>query len=171
MKRYFANFSSYVIFVVLISLSISACAENEGEMEGADQEGFLPFKITSFSGSVIDSSKLRGSVVVINFWASWCGPCKMEAEDLEAVYKKYKDKGVSFVGIAIDDTEKNARDFIEHYKVTYPNALDSDNKLAIMYKMFIIPTTYVLDKKGKRVFMHRGPISKRRLEGVIKKVL
>ena len=171
MKKYLTNPGFFIILVLLMSLSISACAQSEGEKAGSDQTEVVSFKTTSFDGSVIDTSKLRGSVVVVNFWASWCGPCKIEAADLEAVYKKYKDKGVSFIGIAIDDTETNARAFIEHYEVTYSNALDIDNKLAIRYEMFIIPTTYVLDKESKRIFTHRGPISRRKLEGVIKSVL
>lgn len=171
MKRSLANFSFYTIFVVLVSLSISACAQSEGEKAGANQAEFAPFKITSFDGSIIDSSKLRGSVVVVNFWASWCGPCKLEAKGLEEVYKKYKDKGVSFVGIAVDDTETNARAFISQFNVTYPNAIDSDNALASRYLIFAIPTTYIVDKASLIRFTHKGAITRRDLEKELKKVM
>jgi cytochrome c biogenesis protein CcmG/thiol:disulfide interchange protein DsbE len=153
-------------------LSITSCgeADNKVQMAKAAGEEFKPFSITSFDGNIIDTATMRGEVVVINFWASWCGPCKMEARDLEKVYRKYKGKGVRFVGIAVDDTLENARGFIARYGVTYPNAFDFENRLAAGYSIFAIPTTYVLDKEGLSTFTHRGAISKGRLIDAIERV-
>ena len=176
MKRYLAytGFIPILILFVVFFAALAGCsgADDKGAHKGpVDAFEFKPFSTVSFDGDTIDIESMRGEVVVINFWASWCGPCKIEAKALEKIYKKYKDKGVRFVGIAIDDTETNARGFIERYKVTYPNAFDSDNSLAAQYEIFAIPTTYVLDREGWNTFTHRGAITGKELEGAVKRVL
>ncbi|MEE9542658.1 MAG: TlpA disulfide reductase family protein [Thermodesulfobacteriota bacterium] len=172
MKRYFVNIkflSLLILFAVL--LGCTASDDSEANSREIEAEEFRPFTIASFEGKAIDTAKMRGEVIVVNFWASWCGPCKMEAKDLEAIYIKYRSKGVSFVGVAIDDTLENARGFIERYQVTYPNAFDSDNRLAAEYEIFAVPTTYVIDREGWNTFTHRGAISRSQLENAIKRVL
>ncbi|MBE9531624.1 MAG: TlpA family protein disulfide reductase [Proteobacteria bacterium] len=170
MKKKLAGLASVALIIIFISLSISACAKTDGEVEEANLDDFAPFKITSFDAQEIDLEKLRGSVVVVNFWASWCGPCKMEARELEAVYKANKAKGVKFVGIAVDDTDKDARAFLKHYAITYPNAIDSDDALSRVYQIFAIPTTFVLDKAGKIRFKRQGAVTRETLEAEIRKV-
>lgn len=176
MKRHLENIKLFpiLILVVIFFITLPACGgtkENEAKKGPVEALEFKPFSIVSFDGETIDTASMRGEVVVINFWASWCGPCKVEAKELEGVYKKYKDEGVRFVGIAVDDNETSARGFIERYKITYPNAIDADNRLAAQYEIFAIPTTYVLDKEGWLTFTHRGAITRGRLEGAIKNVL
>ncbi len=175
MKRHLVNIKSFpilILFVVLFA-ALAGCskADNKGAKGLVEADEFKPFTTVSFDGETIDTESMRGEVVVINFWASWCGPCKVEARALEAIYKKYKDEGVNFVGIAIDDTLEGARGFIERYKITYPNAFDTDNRLAAQYEIFAVPTTYVLDREGWNTFTHRGAITKRQLEKAIKRVL
>ena len=176
MKRYLSNikiFPTLVLFVVIFVVVVG-CGSTDDSVAGkgpSDGEEFKPFSIISFDGLTIDVEEFQGSVVVVNFWASWCGPCKMEARDLESIYRKYKGEGVYFVGIAIDDTESAARGFLKRYGITYPNAFDSDNRLATEYEIFAVPTTYVLDREGWNTFTHRGAISRSQLEGAIKRVL
>lgn len=172
MKRDLVNikfFSLLIFFAVLFGCSASD--DSVTKVREVEALEFKPFTIASFDGETIDLAGMKGEVVVVNFWASWCGPCKMEAKDLEKVYKKYKGKGVQFVGIAVDDTDKNARAFIERYNVTYPNAIDEDNSLSAEHEIFAVPTTYVLDREGWNTFTHRGAISRSRLENAIKRAL
>lgn len=175
MKRNFAYIGYVVIVILLISLPLPACGQSDSKsvMENVEAKypKFAPFKITSFEGEVIDMAKLRGTVVVINFWASWCGPCKLEAGELEAVYSAYKAKGVNFVGIAIDDIEANARAFVKRYNVTYPNAIDSDNSLSSRYQIFAIPTTFVIDKAGLIRYTRRGAVTRGALAQEIEKLM
>ena len=175
MKRNIISIIFSIAVLLLISIPLSACGEGDGEsvMESAlpNPEEFLPFKVTTFKGETVELERLRGQVVVVNFWASWCGPCKVEARELEAVYKKYKERGVEFVGIAVDDTDDAARAFIKKYNVTYPNAIDSDNSLSRRYQIFAIPTTFVLDKDAVIRFKRRGAIMREALSDEIKKLL
>jgi thiol-disulfide isomerase/thioredoxin len=175
MRRNLTKTCFSILVIVFISFTLSACVDSDGTkesvIEGVSSDKFPPFKITSLDGQLIDIEKFQGNVVVVNFWASWCGPCKKEAKELEAVYKAYKTRGVKFAGIAVDDTEKAARGFLKRYDVTYPNALDSDNALSARYKIFAIPTTYVIDKDAVIRFKRQGSISRDMLEREIKKLM
>lgn len=179
MRKNLVNITSFFLLALFMTISTTACGESSGKSNGesvmakvsAKHAEFVPFKITSFEGSLIDIAKLRGNVVVINFWASWCGPCKIEAHALEAAYRAYKDRGVHFVGIAVDDTESNARAFLKRYNISYPNAIDSDNTLSSRYQIFAIPTTFVIDKAGLIRYKRQGAVTKEGLYEEIKRLL
>ena len=93
-------------------------------------------------------SDYRGEVVVINFWGSWCGPCREEAPMLERTYRSYQDQGVTFVGIAVKDIEGDALEFMAEYNITYPNVMDIGGKQEDAYRTLGVPETFVVDKNG-----------------------
>jgi cytochrome c biogenesis protein CcmG/thiol:disulfide interchange protein DsbE len=93
-------------------------------------------------------SELRGQIVVVNFWASWCIPCHDEAPDLEAVWEAYRDRGVVMVGVAYTDTERNALAFIRDYGMTYPNGLDLETRISERYHITGVPETFVVNREG-----------------------
>ena len=99
-------------------------------------------------GSQIRLSDLNGKVVVINFWASWCGPCRDEAAALQNVWDQYKDKGVVVLGVAWTDTVDGARSFMAEFGQNYPNGLDLGTKIADLYNIQGVPETFVIDKNG-----------------------
>ena len=114
------------------------------------------FVLTLFDGRTIKLEDLRGKVVFLNFWASWCVPCRAEAKALEETWKKYKDRGVIFLGIDIQDTEKDARAFIQEFEITYMNGRDDTGKIAIDYGVWGIPETFFIDRQGRITYKHVG---------------
>ncbi|MBI4525934.1 MAG: TlpA family protein disulfide reductase, partial [Deltaproteobacteria bacterium] len=98
---------------------------------------------------------LRGKVVFLNFWASWCPPCRAEAKTLESAWKKYKDRGVVFLGVNIQDKEDDARAFIKEFEITYKNGQDT-GRTAVDYGVWGIPETFFIDRQGRITYKHVG---------------
>ena len=96
----------------------------------------------------IQLSDLRGNVVVINFWASWCEECHKEAQALENVYRSYKDRGVMILGVDYLDTEAPALAYLKQYNVTYPNGIDLQQHIARAYRITGVPETFFIDRDG-----------------------
>lgn len=114
------------------------------------------FTLTLFDGKNISLSDLRGKVVFLNFWASWCPPCRAEARDLEAAWQKVKDSDVVFLGVDIQDTEHDALDFLKEFNVTYLNGRDASGKVAIDYGVWGLPETFFIDRDGRITYKHVG---------------
>ncbi len=114
------------------------------------------FSLTLFDGSVLRLEDLRGKVVFLNFWASWCPPCRAEARMLEAAWRKYREQGVIFVGMNIQDKEEDARAFLEEFGITYPNGIDRGSRIAIGYGVWGLPETFFLDREGRITYKHVG---------------
>jgi cytochrome c biogenesis protein CcmG/thiol:disulfide interchange protein DsbE len=117
-----------------------------------------PFTLTLFDGNTLDSKDLLGKAVLLNFWASWCVPCRAEAPALEESWQKYKDRGVVFLGVNIQDKEEDARAFLEEFGITYLNGRDSTGKIAIDYGVWGIPETFFLDPQGRITYKHAGEL-------------
>ena len=101
---------------------------------------------------------LRGKAVFLNFWSSWCPPCREEARDLEAAWQKVKDKDLVFLGVALQDAEKDSRAFLEEFKITYPNGRDESEKIAVDYGTWGIPESFFIDPQGRITYKHVGGI-------------
>ncbi len=129
------------------------------------------FTITSFDGARFRLSEQRGKVVVINFWASWCIPCRDEAPFLERAWREYKDKGVVFVGVDIQDTESAARAYIKEFDITYPNGPDVTGEITMDYGVSGIPVTFFVDKEGRVAGRWVGPVDTKLLTGSINDLL
>jgi cytochrome c biogenesis protein CcmG/thiol:disulfide interchange protein DsbE len=99
----------------------------------------------------IELASLRGKVVVLNFWASWCVPCKQEAPALESVWQQYRDKGVVVLGVDSEDFSGDARDFMRKYKITYPVVREGGRDLYAPYGVTGVPETRIIGRNGKYV--------------------
>jgi cytochrome c biogenesis protein CcmG/thiol:disulfide interchange protein DsbE len=100
------------------------------------------------SSGRLSSEDLRGSPVVLNFFASWCAPCREEAPRFESAYQKYRDEGVRFVGVNVQDRAETARHFVEEYGITFPVVVDADRKLAEQLEVYGLPQTFFIHEDG-----------------------
>ncbi|HTE85088.1 MAG TPA: TlpA disulfide reductase family protein [Dehalococcoidia bacterium] len=123
------------------------------------------FTLTQFSGDQFSLADERGKVVVVNFWASWCIPCKDEAPILESAWQRYQRQGVVFIGVDIKDTPDDARNFIRRYNVTYPNGFDGKKLIYIDYGVYGLPETFVVDQQGLVQHHVIGPTTSAQLDG------
>ncbi|HEX9787321.1 MAG TPA: TlpA disulfide reductase family protein [Candidatus Binatia bacterium] len=117
-----------------------------------------PFTIALFDGKKLALEDLRGKAVFLNFWASWCPPCRAEARDLEAAWQKVKDRNMVFIGVALQDTDRNSMEFIKEFDVTYPNGKDESGKIAVDYGTWGIPESFFIDPQGRITYKHVGGI-------------
>jgi len=132
---------------------------------------------TTLDGRPLDLTSMRGKVVVVNFWASWCAPCREEAGTLESVYADSRGKGVEFVGIVSGgkDSQANAEAFVRRFDISYPSMYDQDNTLALAFvgqmSPAAIPTTLVLDRQGRVAARALDAVDRSRLLGMIEPLL
>lgn len=127
---------------------------------GPRSEGPAPdFTLNTFDGRTIVLSELRGQVVVINFWASWCPPCRDEAPYLEATWRKYQDAGVVLLGVDYVDTEKEALAYIDEFGITYPNGPDLGTSISQAYRIQGVPETFFVAKDGTLRGVRIGPLA------------
>ena len=107
----------------------------------------------------LDLASYRGRAVVVNFWASWCGPCRDEAPLLQSAWERHRSRGVVVIGVDTRDLISDAREFVDKYGVTYPNVYDGPGKLTDSYGLTGFPETFFLDRNGKIVEHVPGPLS------------
>ncbi len=139
---------------------------------GPRSEGPAPeFTLTTFQGDEIVLSELRGQVVVINFWASWCPPCREEAAYLESTWRAYQNKGVVFLGVDYVDTEVEALAYIAEFDITYPNGPDIGTLISQAYRIQGVPETFYVAKDGTLRGVKIGPLVPPELEDRLEAML
>ncbi len=124
----------------------------------------------TLEGSGLDVSSLRGKVVVVNFWASWCPPCRAESANLVRVANENAGKGVQFVGVNIKDDRSAAKRFDEVHDVPYPSLYDQPGVLLTRFRKFVPqvpPTTLLIDRKGRIAGLFRGGVTEAELSGPV----
>ncbi|HLI28824.1 MAG TPA: TlpA disulfide reductase family protein [Chloroflexota bacterium] len=122
-------------------------------------------------GGELDLAALRGQPVVVNFWASWCQPCRDEAAVLERFAAEYGPRGVAFVGVNVWDSADRARAFVDEFGLSYPNGTDARGSAAIDYGLTGLPETYFLDRQGQIVGKFVGPLTERALRTAVESLL
>ncbi|MEV4198562.1 TlpA family protein disulfide reductase [Micromonospora globbae] len=145
----------------------------EGVIECAPDQRSAPPKIAGelLTGGNYDVSQARGQVVVLNFWGSWCAPCRAEADDLEATYQATKGSGVTFLGINVQDSKDKALAF-EEGRVTYPSIFDPPSRLALALDIppNTIPATVVLDREGRIAVVIRAAVRQEGLQPIVERI-
>ncbi|MFO1078916.1 MAG: TlpA disulfide reductase family protein [Planctomycetota bacterium] len=114
------------------------------------------FSLAGPKASKVSLAQFRGQVVMLNFWATWCGPCRQEMPLLEAMYKKYKPMGFTLIGVNVEPDSKAAEAFLQKLPVSFPVAFDTDSAVSKLYKVQGMPSTVIIDRKGNARVLHKG---------------
>ena len=170
--RYFAV-GAVALFVVFLGARLFSVNQTQPSSGAAPD-----FTLNLYEGydgglgkSSIKLSDLRGRVVLINFWASWCIPCREEAPELEAAYRQFKDRGVVFLGVDWVDIETDALNYLKSFNITYANGPDIGTKIGPLYHITGVPETYIVDQAGNIQFNKISPVKRAELAAVFERLL
>lgn len=143
---------------------------DEGEAVEAGQTA-PDFELTTLDGKSIRLSELRGKGVLINFWASWCKPCRDEMPAIQQVYDRYKDKGLEVLAVNIAETEVTVDGFVRHLDLAFPILLDSNREVTRLYGIGSIPSSIFVSPDGKVVRKVSGQMSEGQIESMVLETL
>ncbi|MCL4776444.1 MAG: TlpA family protein disulfide reductase [Gammaproteobacteria bacterium] len=114
------------------------------------------FSLPARSGGDVSLSSLRGQVVLVNFWATWCGPCRKEMPLLEQIYQRYKGLGFTLLAVNVEEDSGGADQWLRDTPVSFPVLFDRDNRVSKLYQVTAMPSTVIIDRKGQVRFIHYG---------------
>ncbi len=164
-----------VIAVFVVILALSLFQTNQAQPTSGPAPDFQLSLFEGYAGNAgknpVSLSDLKGKIVVVNFWASWCVPCAQEAADLQATYQKYKDKNVVFLGVDWTDIEGDALNYLKRFGINYANGPDLQTRIGPRYHITGVPETYVIDRDGNVQFTKISPTTVAELSGVIDRLL
>ncbi|MCY3710109.1 MAG: TlpA disulfide reductase family protein [Caldilineaceae bacterium] len=158
-----------VVMAFIVLLAVRLWQTNVQEQRAAGEAPELRF--TTFDGEEVDLSELRGKGVVINFWASWCTPCREEADLLEQTWRREKENGIVFLGLDYLDQEPAALAYLAEFDITYPNGPDLRSQAARRYRIQGVPETFFISPEGRIVETVVGPIaSQQELDALLDRI-
>ena len=150
-----------LLALVVALLLVQGCATDPAPQDAAAQETGTPatgrpvagsrapdFTLTDLDGNTVRLSDLLGKVVFLNFWATWCSPCRAEMPDIEALHRKYRDRGVVVLGVDLRESESTVRTYLERGGYTWTFLIDTTGRVASAYRVSAIPTSFFIDREG-----------------------
>jgi thiol-disulfide isomerase/thioredoxin len=162
-----------VLCLGLIGLAgmLTSCFLFSNPYDDAIGTSAFNFTLADLDGNDVSLNDFRGQPVFINFWASWCGPCRDEMPDMEEVYQKYKDAGLVILGVNIEEAEADVRQFVLEGGYSWTFLLDSEAQVADLYDVNGIPSSFFIDKDGIIRDAHRGTLSVSRMETKLETIM
>lgn len=126
-------------------------------VEMKDRSAAPEFTLPDPMGNKVMLKNFRGKLVLLNFWATWCDPCREEMPSMERLYRRFKDRGFVIVGVDVKDRRNDALSFLKELKITFPILLDPDGQVGVLYGAWGLPATYLIDAKGIAIARAWGP--------------
>lgn len=160
-----------IIFIGILAFGMKSAATDRPDDNAPD------FEMQFFNGYEWENlptaqlSDYEGRPVVLNFWASWCVECRIEADLLEETWQEYRDAGVVFLGVAYIDVEPRSLEYLEEFDITYPNAPDLRSEISSKYDITGVPETFFINQAGEVVHIQLGPVSENMLTGLLDQML
>jgi thiol-disulfide isomerase/thioredoxin len=168
LSRSFRSRRFSLVAAVFVSLLVLGC--RDAMTAGKTAAGTpVDFRLKTVDGRTLGPKDFRGQVVVVDFWATWCGPCHLQAEILEPVYKSYKGRGVQFLAANVGEDMDTVKKFLAKKPFPYPVLLDSNQAVSTDIGVMALPTLLVVDKKGKVAYLQSGLADGDTLRAIIKK--
>jgi peroxiredoxin len=143
--------------LALLAAALAAGAVGGAAAAGTDASGPAPaFTLATLNGESATLSQYKGQVVMLNFWATWCGPCQQEMPLLDQMYKKYKPAGFTLIGVNVDKDAPPVKQLLDRKPVGFPVLLDPASQVSKSYHVDEMPSTVLIDRKGNIRYLHRG---------------
>lgn len=144
------------LMAAILALALPVWAAADSAADSVAPAPAPAFTLQSTAGQQVSLAQFKGDVVMINFWASWCGPCRQEMPLLQSIYQKYKDMGFTLIGVNVEPDAKTANAWLKATPVSYPVLYDPQSKVSQLYQVQAMPTTVIIDRTGTVRYIHRG---------------
>jgi peroxiredoxin len=161
-----------IVLLSVIALVVTSCSGSEASAPTGINEGLVArdFSLPSLDGGKISLSDYRGKVVLVNFWATWCPPCRAEIPDIEAAYRARSGDGFVVLGINGQESRETVQPFVEAQGMTYPILLDEQGRVASEYRVLGMPMSLMIDREGVIRARHVGYLSASQLDRLLAEV-
>lgn len=167
-------FRTVLVALALVSASCQAGSTVPATSEGdtASRGGaVMEFELASLDGGKLSPGDLGEDLILVEFWATWCGPCHLQADILAKLYPELKSRGVEFLAISLGEPETVVREFVADRPFAYPVLIDPNDHIASKYGIFILPTVVLLDRDGTIMYLHEGIATAGRLTSAVDEIL
>ena len=156
---------------LLVMEPADASVESVFAVDNSTEYGDYNFNLTTIDGDKVSLADYQGKVVLVNFWATWCGPCVVETPALVRMYNKYKKEGFAVIGVALQSEEDGVKNFAKKYRIPYAVGRDSEEDIGLRYQVFALPSSFLFSPDGKVKRVFTGFVAEDVLEGELKNLL
>lgn len=167
------DWGRFAVILLAVVVTAVACTGRGAALPQGINEGnrARDFTLEALDGTNVSLQDYLGSVVLINFWATWCPPCADEIPDLQATYEARKDDGFVVLGVNVEESREVVAPFVASYDVTYPVLLDETGNVIKMYRALGLPVSVIVDQDGVIQVRHVGYVTAAQLEGYLAELL